>query len=206
MPSLLAAYHAVRTAVKREPTDQLPHPPLRMAATTEETFPRVGAMGLPIFVGLRGLDIPDLRKHLKAYRASWRQAGHPGDGDVCLRIPVYAGLTEKAALEEPYDTISFYFGRQADLTQATVGRTGTAPAERMQARVDTLAGLTYEQILENRVAFGTAAGLVDRLTRLCEELGLNGVVAELNPGGRLSPDQVLRTLRILTHEVMPAFK
>ena len=27
---------------------QLPHPPLRMAATTEETFPRVGQMGLPI--------------------------------------------------------------------------------------------------------------------------------------------------------------
>ncbi len=38
---------------------QLPHPPIRMAATTEETFPRVGEMGLPIFVGLRGMDISD---------------------------------------------------------------------------------------------------------------------------------------------------
>src|SRR5207344_2005185 len=28
---------------------QLPHPPIRMAATTEETFPRVGALGLPVF-------------------------------------------------------------------------------------------------------------------------------------------------------------
>lgn len=32
-----------------------PHPPLRMAATTPETFPRVARMGLPIFVGLRGV-------------------------------------------------------------------------------------------------------------------------------------------------------
>src|SRR5206468_6992030 len=66
---------------------QLPHPPLRMAATTEETFPRVGHMGLPIFVGLRGMDIPILGKCVEEYRAAWRDAGHAGDGDVCLRLP-----------------------------------------------------------------------------------------------------------------------
>src|SRR5713101_8355257 len=51
---------------------RLPHPPVRMAATTPETFPRVGRMGLPIFVGLRGMAVPDLSLHLKAYRAAWR--------------------------------------------------------------------------------------------------------------------------------------
>ena len=81
---------------------QLPHPPLRMAATTEETFPRVGQMGLPIFAGLRGMDIRDLRTHIQAYRRAWREAGHPGDGNVYLRIPVYAAATEKDAREEPY--------------------------------------------------------------------------------------------------------
>ena len=43
---------------------QVPHPPLRMAANTEETFPAVGAMGLSLFVGLRADEIPDLRKYL----------------------------------------------------------------------------------------------------------------------------------------------
>lgn len=185
---------------------QLPHPPLRMAATTEETFPRVGQMGLPIFVGLRGMDISDLKRHVQAYRQAWRAAGHPGDGDVCLRIPVYAGATEKEALEEPYESISFYFGRQAKLTQGAVGREGTGPAERQQARVDRLATLSYEQILRERVAFGTAAGLIDRLTGLREELGMNSIAAELNSGGLLSPAQVERTLRIMTQEVMSAFK
>ena len=69
---------------------QLPHPPLRMAATTEETFPRVGEMGLPIFVGLRGMDITTLRRHVEAYRKAWRDAGHAGTGNVYLRVPVYA--------------------------------------------------------------------------------------------------------------------
>jgi alkanesulfonate monooxygenase SsuD/methylene tetrahydromethanopterin reductase-like flavin-dependent oxidoreductase (luciferase family) len=120
---------------------QLPHPPLRMAATTEETFPRVGQMGLPIFVGLRGMDISVLSRHLKAYREAWQAAGHPGEGDVCLRIPVYAAPTEKAAREEPH-----------------------------------------------------------------EKLHLGSIAAELNSGGMLSPAQAERTLKIMTQEVMPAFK
>ena len=183
---------------------QLPHPPLRMAATTEETFPRVGKMGLPIFVGLRGMDIPVLQQCLRQYREAWREAGHPGDGDVCLRIPVYAAPTEKEALDEPRESISFYFSRQAELTKGAVGRDGAA--ERQQARVDRLTGLSYEEILRYRVAFGSPAGLIDRLTGLREELGLSGIAAELNSGGMLSPAQVERTLRIMTQEVMPAFK
>jgi hypothetical protein len=43
-------------------------------------------------------------------------------------------------------------------------------------------------------------------TQLREELGLSGIAAELNAGGLLSTAQIERTLRILTHEVMPAFK
>src|SRR5215472_3187885 len=77
-----------------------PHPLVRMAATTAESFPRVGRMGLPIFVGLRGMDIPELTSCLKAYRESWREAGHPGDGDACLRIPLYAAPTEDAARDD----------------------------------------------------------------------------------------------------------
>src|SRR5262249_122441 len=72
--------------------------------------------------------------------------GDRGHGNVYLRIPVYAAATEQAALEEPFDSITFYFSRQADLQQAAVGRTGAGPAERLQARVERLAGLSYEQI------------------------------------------------------------
>jgi hypothetical protein len=35
---------------------------------------------------------------------------------------------------------------------------------------------------------------------------VNGIAAELNPGGLLSPEQELRSLGILMREVMPALK
>src|SRR5881628_3236409 len=46
---------------------QKPHPPLRVAATTEETYPMVGRMGLPIFVAPRTISISDLKRFIVGY-------------------------------------------------------------------------------------------------------------------------------------------
>ncbi len=183
-----------------------PYPLVRMAATTAETFPRVGKMGLPIFVGLRGMDIPELAGCLKTYREAWREAGHPGDGDACLRIPLYAAPTEQAAREEPYETITYYMERQAGLTLEPLGRAGTGPVELRTGQAKRLATLSYDEILARKVAFGTAPALVDRLGRLKEDLGITGIAAELNPGGLLPFEREMRSLEILTQQVMPAFK
>jgi alkanesulfonate monooxygenase SsuD/methylene tetrahydromethanopterin reductase-like flavin-dependent oxidoreductase (luciferase family) len=166
----------------------------------------VGEQGLPIFVGLRGMDTSDLRVHLQAYRKAWQEAGHAGSGNVYLRIPVYAGETEQEAVEEPHESIQYYFKRQAELQRSGMGRAGAGPADRRQARADRLAHLTYEEMLHTKVAFGTASGLVDRLSQLQEELGLDGIMAELDAGGLIPAERVKRSLHILTHEVIPAFK
>jgi len=185
---------------------QRPHPPVRMAATTPETFPRVARMGLPIFVGLRGMSISELAGHLKTYRAAWREAGHAGEGDVCLRIPVYAAPTEKGAIEEPRDTILYYFQRQAALARAPKGLVGIGSIEQREEQAQQLSTLSYDEILRAKVAFGTGPALIDRLRQLKEELGLTGIAAEMNPGGLLPFAQEIRSLEILTQQVMPAFK
>jgi alkanesulfonate monooxygenase SsuD/methylene tetrahydromethanopterin reductase-like flavin-dependent oxidoreductase (luciferase family) len=185
---------------------QLPHPPLRMDANSKETFPVVAQLGLPLFVGLRDHDIHELRLHVAAYREAWRQAGHPGEGDVCLRIPIYAAPTEQASREEPWENFTYFFQRHAELLRSGMGRADTGPADRRQTKFEQVSSLTYDEILEARVAVGTAAGLADRLRWIASELGLSGVVAELNPGGLLPLERMERTLRIFTHEVIPALR
>jgi len=185
---------------------QQPHPPLRIAANSADTFVRLGEDGHPIFVGLRGMDIPELRENVQAYRQSWVKAGHPGEGDVSLRIPVYAGDTSQQALDEPFESISGYFGRMGSLYREQAGKAGPEVTELADGRADRLAGLSYEDMLKTKIAFGTADSLVDRFVQLKEELGLDGVVAELNPGGLIPEERVLRSLRIVTEKIMPAFK
>jgi alkanesulfonate monooxygenase SsuD/methylene tetrahydromethanopterin reductase-like flavin-dependent oxidoreductase (luciferase family) len=201
-----ACYRVENATVVPRPY-QLPHPPLRMAATTPATFARVGEMGFPIFVGLRGMDIPELRTHLQTYRKAWQEAGHPGHGDVCLRLPVYTGATEQAAIDDPYDSITYYFARQSTLVaQDAARRRQPGDATEQQNTAARLASLDYEQILATKVAFGSPESLRDRLQQLQEELGLDGIVAEMNAGGLLTAEQVKQSLHLLTHQVMPAFK
>src|SRR5207237_1184037 len=158
----------VATAVPRP--YQKPHPPIRMATTSEETFPAAGRLGLPIFVGLRTTEIPDLQKQLVPYRQAWREAGHPGEPSVYLRIPVYASPTAEGAREEPRHSLAAFFARQTDLARSAVGRAGAGPADRRRFQAERMANLSYDDIPAKKVVFGTAASVIDRLTQLREEL------------------------------------
>jgi hypothetical protein len=55
------------------------------------------------------------------------------------------------------------------------------------------------------VLIGTPATVGERQLGLREELGLTGVLMELNAGWRTPHAQVKRTLRLLCDEVMPRF-
>jgi alkanesulfonate monooxygenase SsuD/methylene tetrahydromethanopterin reductase-like flavin-dependent oxidoreductase (luciferase family) len=198
-------FHFDKALVAPRPYQQ-PHPPMRMAANSPETFPLVARLGLQLFAGLRDLGIPELKRYVASYRAAWREAGHPGRGDVCVRIPVYAAPTQQEALEEPRENMMYFFRRHSELVRFGMGRADTGPADRRRARFDEVANLTYDDVLQTRVAFGTATSLTERLRQIRDELDLDGIVAELNPSGQFPMERMQRTLRVLTHEVMPALK
>jgi len=199
-------FYKVQNAVVCPRPYQKPHPPIRMATTSDETFPAAGRLGLPIFVGLRTTEIPDLQLQLAPYRQAWREAGHPGEPSVYLRIPVYCSTTEQGAREEPRASVAAFFKRQTELARAAVGRAGAGPADRRRMQADRMAALTYDDVLARKVVFGTAAGAIARIRQLRDELGLDGIVAELNPGGLIPPDLERRSLEILSREVIPAFR
>jgi alkanesulfonate monooxygenase SsuD/methylene tetrahydromethanopterin reductase-like flavin-dependent oxidoreductase (luciferase family) len=191
---------------------QKPHPPVRLASTTEDSFARVGRLGFPIFLSMRGMDVGDLETNLHDYRAAWQAAGHPGNaGDISVRFPMYIGLTEMEAIEDPRESIEAYFARmrrmfEENRSEDTLGAGMSEHTAARARRAARLATITYEEILATKVIFGTPEQVIDRLTQFKETLGLTGFTAELNPGGLLPREAVQRSLKLLTQEVMPAFK
>ena len=183
---------------------QKPHPPMRMATTSRDTFATVGAMGLPSFIGIRVAEIPDLQSDLALYRQSWCEAGHLGEPSVYLRVPVYVSETAGGAVEEPRESLLYFFGRQAELARAGAGRAGM-PAER-RAQAERMTKLTYEDILEKKVVSGTPSAVIARLREWQDALGIDGIVAEPNPGGKLPLELETRSLELLAREVIPAFR
>ncbi len=182
---------------------QKPHPPLRVAATTQPTFPQVGRAGLPVFVGLRGLDRPELAECLGEYRAARKDAGHKGDDSVYLRIPVYVGETDEQAFADAEDSTMQAFRRlaQSFLISATVA--GAAPDEEGVRRAQQISNITYRELLRDRLAYGNPDTVTKLLREIIEELGLDGVIAEVNVGGGISKDKVLASVKRFTSEVAP---
>jgi alkanesulfonate monooxygenase SsuD/methylene tetrahydromethanopterin reductase-like flavin-dependent oxidoreductase (luciferase family) len=181
---------------------QTPHPPIRIAALSEPSFPRYAELGLNLFVGLRGTDISELRRYIDTYRSTWRAAGHAGHGSVYLRIPVYVAPTDAEAIEESRESIIFYFRRQAQLARDGT-RSGSTPLPDLATELDAL---SHEHILKERVAFGSPVSLIARLRQLRDDLHLDGIVAEPNPGGRIPFDRMMRSLRLLADDVAPALR
>ena len=106
---------------------QKPHPPIRIAATTPDTFPTLGTQGHHLFAAVRLGTIADLRPDLERYQAARKAAGHEGHGQVFLRIPVYIADTEQQALDEPEQSLmTFYRNMAAQLAQSA-GEAGANP-------------------------------------------------------------------------------
>ena len=198
-------FYSVRDVLLCPRPRQQPHPPLRMAATRGETFPRVGAAGLPIFVGLRGDSLDELAAQLASYRGAWHGAGHPGRPSAFLRLPLHAAATGDGAREEARATLVHYFKRQSELVANDAARRGDPPASPRYATAARLASLDYRDILENRAIVGSAAEIGARVEELRGILGIDGIVAELNPGGLLDEATTRESLRILAREVKPLF-
>ncbi|MEC7649090.1 MAG: LLM class flavin-dependent oxidoreductase [Pseudomonadota bacterium] len=184
---------------------QSPHPPMRMAASSPGTFKKVAAEGLPLFVGLRGDGLEELKGNIQVYRKTWNEMGHADDSSVFLRVPVYAAATKEAALEEPRKCITHYFERQARMI-AAAGAQG-ASAEEMRSRTaKALAALSYDDIRRSRAAIGSPGMLVDQFTEWQEVLDIDGVVMELNAGNMLTEKQINTSVRLIAEDVMPAFR
>ena len=66
--------------------------------------------------------------------------------------------------------------------------------------------IEYDEVLRERMIVGTPEQVIDRLREVKETLGLDGILAELNPGSRIPHEQVMTALRLLCQEVMPRFK
>ena len=179
---------------------------LRVAATSPDTYAAIGAMGLPIFVAVRLGTIEELHPLIEAYRAAFRAAGHAGQGEVYLRVPIYVGDTAAAARADPEDSILQFYRTLGLQLERSAALAGTRTSERREERGQALQTISYPDVLRDKVIVGTPDAVVKRLTELTHTLGLSGVLAEINCGGRLSNDKVMRSLQLMSEQVVPHFR
>jgi alkanesulfonate monooxygenase SsuD/methylene tetrahydromethanopterin reductase-like flavin-dependent oxidoreductase (luciferase family) len=182
---------------------QHPYPPLHQAAATHDTFATIGSMGLRLLVALIGTPMAELAPVIAAYQAAWQAAGHPGQGEVRLRLPIYVADTLEQVQADPRPSVMSYYER---LRQGYLRSAQQFDSAEGTARAAQLATLTYEELLQERVVFGTPRDVVERLRIVQQALGLSGFIIEPNVGGGIAPEGVVRSLHLFAHTVAPRLR
>jgi alkanesulfonate monooxygenase SsuD/methylene tetrahydromethanopterin reductase-like flavin-dependent oxidoreductase (luciferase family) len=174
---------------------QKPYPPIRVAATTEETYPLVGRMGLPIYLAVRTTGVAHLRKCIGSYHEAWRAGGHPGTGEVALIVPVYVAESAQAARDEPRASMMHFLRAIGEMLA-----TGTTKRAEDGER---LLRMPYDEVLKELAVFGTPEAVTDRLIELREALGYSTLSVWMNSGGQVPHERVMRSMRLFAERVMP---
>ena len=178
---------------------QKPHPPIRIAGASEDTFPMLGKLGYPLFVAVRSGSLSGLAPDLKAYRDAYEEAGHPGRGDVHLRLSVHISDTDAKAHAEAEPSIM-------DGYKTLTSRLEGSPNARRRAELEQVKTITYEEVLRDKVVVGGPERVTDRLLQLRDELGIDGVLVELNFGSKIPAEPMMRSLQLLCDKVMPRLR
>jgi alkanesulfonate monooxygenase SsuD/methylene tetrahydromethanopterin reductase-like flavin-dependent oxidoreductase (luciferase family) len=185
---------------------QKPWPEIRIAANSPDTFPAIGKLGHGVFVAVRLGTLEELAPNIRAYREAWKAAGHPGEGRVFLRAPVYVAETAAQARAEPEESIMYFYRYLGERLEDSATRAGVRAIEDRAARGRRLQTISYDEALRDKIIVGTPEQVADRLTGLQEGLGLDGILAEMNCGTKIPNARVMTSLRLLCEKVKPRFQ
>ncbi len=181
---------------------QQPYPPIRVGITSAESFPITGRMGYPILINpSRVFTFNELAEQIDAYRQAWREAGHEGEPEVGLRVPVYVAETEEKAYSDPRDGAVFMYQRLGNRVLSYAEYGGTTGD--WQAEGDRIMGMDYDDWLRDKVAYGTPDTVAQRIRQLRDDLGLTQFIYEIDLGNQLPLEMQLNSLRLFNKEVVP---
>jgi len=200
-------YYQVRDLVVHPKPLQKPHPPIRIATNSSDTFPLAGRLGYPMFSSLVVVPLARMRRDLAVYWQAFEEAGHTRTGrEVALLFPIYVGHTDAEAQTVPRESIMHYFevlGRRMVAGDADVEATTRERNQEMQARLQRL---TFEEVRDSVAIIGTPEHCIERIKWLRDEFHLSELICWFNPGGLMPHDTVLASMQRFATEVMPVFR
>ena len=182
---------------------QRPHPPIRVAVHTAESFAHIGDLGLPIYSGTTTTPLPQLRECMASYRAHLAAAGHAWQSEqMALMLPVHVGATTEAARDAMRPGVLKYY-KNLQTIFAQVPESYAEHLPRLKIINETVANPPYEKFFRDNAVFGDAAEVIDRLQAARDEFGLSQIICWFDQGSMLARAEVERTMRDFTDEVMP---
>jgi alkanesulfonate monooxygenase SsuD/methylene tetrahydromethanopterin reductase-like flavin-dependent oxidoreductase (luciferase family) len=178
---------------------QSPHPPVRIAANSPDTFPMAGRRQFPIFATPL-INPPD---KLKAGLAVYRETLPNGvPGDTALAFPVHVTTSRTAARAECEPGL-LRFLREAAERLRPLGETDIKSFEAFRQVLARIEQVKYDDLDREMGVFGDPDFCVDRVQALRREYAMDEFICYFNQGGIMDHESVKQSMTLFVREVMP---
>jgi alkanesulfonate monooxygenase SsuD/methylene tetrahydromethanopterin reductase-like flavin-dependent oxidoreductase (luciferase family) len=178
---------------------QSPHPPVRIAANSPDTFPIAARRRLPIFATPL-INPPDkLKEGLAVYRN-----GLPADasGDAALAFPVHVASSREQARHD-CEAGLLNFLREAALRLKPLGGSDIKSFEAWKQVLARIERVRYEDFDREMAVFGDPDYCVRRIHDLKKEYGMDEFICYFNQGGLMDHALVHESMTRFARDVMP---
>jgi alkanesulfonate monooxygenase SsuD/methylene tetrahydromethanopterin reductase-like flavin-dependent oxidoreductase (luciferase family) len=188
---------------------QKPHPPLFTGGTSDITYQMAGERGWGIFVPPL-LPWNVLEGPLGIYKRACAEHGHKPD--IVYIRPVYLDEDEEQIRKEAEQAVLNFLAYNASPVESLRGEEKKAELRAKgygfyaSGALESLAKLTYEEIVEQEIGFiGTPEKVVRQVGSLQEKGGIGELAIVSNFGG-LEHWKSIKTQELFARKVMPAFR
>jgi alkanesulfonate monooxygenase SsuD/methylene tetrahydromethanopterin reductase-like flavin-dependent oxidoreductase (luciferase family) len=196
-------FHADNLEVVPKPI-QRPHPPIRLAANSVETFTFAGALAYPIFAGGPVNPIPVLGERLDIYNRALVESGKVRPDDwLAAALMVFVGRDKAHVRATIEPSLRNYF----DVVGEIIEPESTAPEHQaaFQAIRERLRNIEYPTVDSTMGIFGDPEYCIDRIAELKERFKFSRLVCWFETGGLNGHQNVLDSMRLFAERVMPHF-
>ena len=186
---------------------QRPHPPIRLAANSDESFERAIAEAWPVFASPITAFHEDLdRRYAQYWEArTEREGARPPATDVGLALPVHVAETSEQARDEARASVASYMNVIASTGRRTLLSRGGDP-NNLPPLMQRNRPSNLEQLLDEVCAIGSVREVSEKLAALRERYGVGHFLTWCNTGGMIPHDQVVRSMTLIMERVAPALR
>jgi alkanesulfonate monooxygenase SsuD/methylene tetrahydromethanopterin reductase-like flavin-dependent oxidoreductase (luciferase family) len=178
---------------------QSPHPPVRVAANSPETFPFAGRRGLPIFAAPLINPPERLKAGLQAYRETLPSGAK---GDTALAFSVHV-TTSRAQARQDVEAGLLRFLREAAERLRPVGQADIKSFEAFRQVLARIEQVRYEDVESEMAVYGDPDYCIERVRALRREYGMDEFICYFNQGGIMDHAMVRQSMTRFARDVMP---
>ena len=190
---------------------QKPHPPLSLVCVSPDTIKLAAKSGWSMLNSILFGPFSQIENNRDIYVAALREVGKAeAEIQTALRSwgvsrHIYVAPTDEQALREAQEAELWYQQSLARfLIPENIDAAHPSLQSQFRAMADRLATITWEQLIEETVLFGSPERIVDRVREM-EEAGVGELLCWMNFGG-LPQDRVERSMRLFAEKVIPHFR